>query len=634
MTSTTSSKNKFMATLKNIFMRNIGGFLFLQLFSIGMTLFLANRAYPNDRYYDTVEIKNPIDITDDFSFYIAGLLLLVSVIVSFFLVLNSHREILTRRASDFCFAMPVKRETYFNAGYFSSLITLIMCYAISISLGLVLLKTNSFFDIKNIIFDSTKFVKVMMISLAISIFALSIFAFCAALSGRIIHYILFCFVVLVVFMVGASSVIGYLNNMISGLQIDMGIADMLSPIGSFILLANIIRGDDIKILVFSLVLAVLYYLFGLIAFKKRQVESAEFSPSGKIIPAILLVLTQISVFIFNLSLDYYSNLVRGLFGILLVLIVTVICTALFYRKAFTKTTLISFAVSIILSFSFVLCVKIVPNISYVKYVPKVDEIETVSIYNDFNQSESAFDEVLNLLWGETTDNSQNNNAIVIQGENASSVIELHKKMISNKADKEKIGDIYKIELEYKLKNGRTVKRSYVVNGSSIKNEYAEVIRTDDALHQVGVFNDKKELLFVSYEKYEYNNDTKEYDDYLAYIDEMPYISNNFDLLRNSMINDIKTLPANIIAYKFEKIPEANKEDYPVGSLHFYFISNTATKAEREKIQSMTFKEVIECYNRDNMIENPLYGKIDAYRYAVFIEDRDTRRCIDMYFQNN
>lgn len=631
MTSTTSCKNKFIAMLKKVFMRNVGSFAFFQLLSIGGTLFLVKNLYPEQLLEDA---KKPIDITDDVTFYFACSLLVASVIVSFFVVLNSYREVLTRRGSDFCFSLPVKRETYYNSNYIFSLINIVLFYALSIALVLLFFKTNSFFEIDKIIFDEKMFVKVMIISLAVSIFSLSIFSFSAVLSGRIIHYILFCFVVIIVFMVGASSVIGYLNNMIQGLHIDMSIADMLSPAGSFILLAYIIRNDDLKILVFSLVLAVLYYLLGLISFKKRQVEVSEFSPSGKIIPAILLVLTQFSLFMFNLSLDYASALVRGILGILFIVVLSVGCAALFYRKVFTKTTLINIAVSIILSVSFVLCVKFIPNISYVKYVPKADEIETVSIYNNTHSTSGAFDELLNLIWGETTDNPQNNNAIVIQGENASSVIELHKKMISNKADKTKIGDIYKIELEYKLKNGKTVKRFYAVNGISIKNEYAEVIRTDDALHQIGVFNDKKELLFVSYEKYDDNNDTKEYDDYLAYIDEMPYISNNFDLLRNSMINDIKTLPANIIAYKFEKFPESNKEDYQVGSLYFYFISNTATKAEQEKIQSMTFTEVIECYNRDNMIENPLYGKIDCYRYPVFIEDRDTQRFIDMYLQNN
>ncbi len=636
MTSTTSSKNKFIATFKNIFMRNIGGFVFLQLFSVGMTSFVANRSYPSGFFYNSIEIKSPIDITDDFTFFIASALLVASTIVSFFVVMNSYREILTRRASDFCFAMPVKRETYFNAGYFSSLISIITCYALSISVGLLLLKTNLFFEIKNIIFDETRFFKVMLISLAVAIFALSIFAFCAVLSGRIIHYILFCVVVFVVFMLGASSVIEYLNNMISGLQIDMGIGDMLSPIGSFILISNIIKGDDIKILIISLTLAVLYYLFGLIAFKKRQVESAEFSPSGKIIPAILLVLTQISVFMFNLSLDYTSDLVRGLLGILLVFVVTVVCTALFYKKAFTKTTLISFVVSIVLSISFVLCVRFIPNINYVKYVPEVDEVESVSIFNDFNQNESAFDEVLNVFWGQITNESKQKDALVIQGENSASVIELHKKMISEDVDKNKIDDIYKIQLQYKLKNGKTVKRSYVVNGSSIIDEYAEVIKTDDVLHQIGVFNDKKEILFVSYEKESEIVDTEpiDYYGYYSQYAELPFISNNFDNLRNSMINDIKNSPSKMVAAKFERFPVLRYDYENTGFFRFYTISDNATNEEREKIKSMTFKEVIECYNRYDMMNNPLYGKIDCYSYFVFADDVNTQRFIDMYFQNN
>lgn len=619
MTSTTSSKNKFLAVFKNIFIRNIGAFAFLQVFSLITTFALIKNII------DSSKVENAesfLSITNEATFTISILLMFLSVIVIFFTVINSYREIFSKHASDFYFALPVKRETYFNASFVSSLITIVVYYALSVILTFIVLETNLVYDVNNfILFDFSKFIRIMLVCLVISVFALSVFSFCAVLSGRVFHYFLFCLVTLFVFLFGAISVVSYINN-IWGLHIDVSYGSLISPYGASLLISNTSRPNNLIIASVSLVLAVVYYVLGLIVFKKRKVEIAESSVAGKIIPAVILTLNLISIFMLNMSAEHNSEFLFVLLSIVYTFILTVICSFIFSKKALTKTTLISFAVSTVVSVLLIICVTFLPNISYVKYVPNESEVESVTISDyDGGKDIGDIDFYSNLFFRYFVEGiGKESTPIVVDGENVANVIKMHQKIVNdNDIRNNKISNSQyqplNLKLEYKLKSGKIVKRCYSLDSKYILDEYVEFMKNDDLLNQKEPFALKKDdILIVTYEN---SNDTVDFEADKDSNKKAIKIIDDIDGIKNAIKEDIKQSPNQLLALYSNKIYIDYEECVPAGVVNFYSVDENATKEQKEKLKSMSDSEIVSCIRGENEENEELGYKIVCYYFQVF-----------------
>lgn len=619
MTSTTSSKNKFLAVFKNIFIRNIGAFAFLQVFSLITTFALIKNII------DSSKVENAesfLSITNEATFTISILLMFLSVIVIFFTVINSYREIFSKHASDFYFALPVKRETYFNASFVSSLITIVVYYALSVILTFIVLETNLVYDVNNfILFDFSKFIRIMLVCLVISVFALSVFSFCAVLSGRVFHYFLFCLVTLFVFLFGAISVVSYINN-IWGLHIDVSYGSLISLYGASLLISNTSRPNNLIIASVSLVLAVVYYVLGLIVFKKRKVEIAESSVAGKIIPAVILTLNLISIFMLNMSAEHNSEFLFVLLSIVYTFILTVICSFIFSKKALTKTTLISFAVSTVVSVLLIICVNFLPNISYVKYVPNESEVESVTISDyDGGKDIGDIDFYSNLFFRYFVEGiGKESTPIVVDGENVANVIKMHQKIVNdNDIRNNKISNSQyqplNLKLEYKLKSGKIVKRCYSLDSKYILDEYVEFMKNDDLLNQKEPFALKKDdILIVTYEN---SNDTVDFEADKDSNKKTIKIIDDVDGIKNAIKEDIKQSPNQLLALYSNKIYIDYEECVPAGVVNFYSVDENATKEQKEKLKSMSDSEIVSCIRGENEENEELGYKIVCYYFQVF-----------------
>ncbi len=60
-----------------------------------------------------------------------------------------------------------------------------------------------------------------------------VFAFCAAASGKLWHYLLLAFIITVIITLGALSAAIYINNSVWGLRFKVGYAWSVAPFGLF-----------------------------------------------------------------------------------------------------------------------------------------------------------------------------------------------------------------------------------------------------------------------------------------------------------------------------------------------------------------------------------------------------------------
>ncbi len=619
MTSTSSSKNKFFAVLKNIFVRNIGAFAFLQVFSLITTFSLIKNIVDSSKVESA---ENFLNITNETTFTVSIMLMFVSIIVSFFVVINSYREIFSKHASDFYFALPVKRETYFNASFVSSLITIVVYYAVSVILTFIVLETNFVYGENNfILFDFSKFIRIMLVCCAISVFAFSVFSFCAVLSGRAFHYFLFSFVTLFVFLFGAISVVSYINN-IWGLHIDVSYGSMISPYGASLLISNTSKPNNIIIASVSLAFTFVYYVLGLIVFKKRKAEIAESSVAGAIIPAVILTLNLISIFMLNMSAEHNSEILFVVLSIVYTFILTVICSFVFSKKALTKTTLISFLVSTAVSVLLIICVNFLPNINYVKYVPDESEVESVTISDyDGGKDIGNLDFYSNLFFRFFVEGvGEEKTPVTIKGENISNVIKMHQKIVSDKdiRNNKTSNSQYQplnLKIEYKLRNGKKIKRCYSLDSKYILDEYVEFMKSDDVLNQQKPFSLKSDdILLVTYEN---SNDTVDFDADKDSNKKAIKIIYDVDGIKNAIKGDVKQSPNQLMALYNDKIYIDYGERIPTGVVNFYFIDNNATKEQKEKLKSMSNSEIVSCIRGENKENEELGYKIDCYYFQVF-----------------
>lgn len=624
MTSTTSSKNKFLSVLKNIFVRNIGAFIFLQLFSLITTFVLIKNIVDISKLKTTQSFLN---ITNEATFTVSIMLMFVSIIVSFFVVINSYREIFSKHASDFYFSLPVKRETYFNASFVSSLITIVVYYSLSVLLTLVVLKTNLVFDVNNfILFDFSKFFRTMLVCLVISVFALSVFSFCAVLSGRVFHYFLFCLATLFVFLFGAISVVSYINN-IWGLHIDVSYGSLISPYGASLLISNTSRPNNLIIAAVSLVLAVVYYVLGLIVFKKRKAEIAESLVAGKIIPSVILTVTLISTFMLNMSAEHNSEILFVILSIIYTFILSVICSFIFSKKALTKTSLISFAVSTAVSVVLIICVNFLPNISYVKYVPNESEVQSVTI-SDYDGGEDIgdIDFYSNLFFRYFVEGiGKESTPVVIEDENIANVIKMHQKIVDDKdiRNNKTLNSQYQplnLKLEYKLKNGKTVKRCYSLDSQYILDEYVEILTNDDALNQKEPFKlNSDDVLLVTYENSNYTVDVSQDKDLNR---QSIKIVGDFDDLKSAIKEDLKQSPFQLFELYNYKV-YSDYEDYvPAGVINFYAVNENATTEDKAKLKSMTKDEIISCFREESKENKELIEKTQLFYFQVYENNKN------------
>lgn len=611
MKSAAQKQSGFVPILKNIFRRNILGLILTQLFALFITAAFATGRLS----MKPLEAEN---ITIDYSVSLSSVFAMFSFAVSLIAVYILYRELFSRRASDFLLAIPVKREALFNANAVFCILNLALSYVISFAASVFLIKSDVIYPAKFYIFDIAVFAKFFLISFLSSIAVFALFSACAAISGRKWHYFILCYFSVSGVFGAAIGLSNYIDS-IWGFTLDYNYSFIVSPVASVVFSVNE-KLKNIPFMVIALVVQIaVVYAAGLIAFKRRKAEVAETTISGKILPFIMITVFLLSdaVTVLSFSNRFYVNLI---IAFLVMILSVLIITALFYRKPFNKLTLTSLAASFAVTVIVVFCIEFIPKTTgYVDYVPEASEVESVTVemnnqyYND-TQSISLLSNFFSepYYYSDEYYDLNGKSYTVSTDETKAAVSTLHKKLISDKTidayyngnDKYDWDAVNRIDLQYKLKNGDTVLRTYYVNASSVYEEAAEFFKTEECLKQIPPMSfENEEILFIIAD---FSDDNKEDIRYLE-LDEYQTLMKAVekDIKNYSAKDFISTLNAGFDANFYN---DENFSDNLIEESDFLFkitidkFSDSAAKEQKEKMRRMRPDEMIR-YDNDYVIKN-------------------------------
>lgn len=618
------SKRSFGGMFKNIFRRNAVVFIIFQLIAL-------LKAVTSIIHFSNVQQLPKDDIyISEYSLYSAAdnaLLMFLLFVESIILAFILFRELFGRRSVDFLFSAPVKRTEYFGSAVLFGLLNILsVCFIIcAITVGAVKL---NIIDADRIVFDTGLFFKQLSVVCLSSCEIFALFGLCAAVSGRVWHYLIFCFIGTVAVYFTAGGMIQYINS-IWGLWIDYSNVRLVSPIGAAVPEST---KETVWLCAIILFRTAVIYTAGRLAFKKRKAETAETSVSGTAVPTgmtvIILLLLAFCYFSYN-RISFYTCT----FAVLSIAAAAAVFSAVFYRKAFTRFAAVCFGITVLITAVFIACVELIPQKSYVKYVPELSEIETVTIESggDYMTDYLFFDDYFNgdeaYIYAFTEEHSKEKCLL------------LHKKIVTEEAIENRFSDTYyqngqhSVKIEYLLKNGKKISRSYTAAADDIFSEYMCLMKTDEALAQTVPFSCRTdEIVLTCAEVYT--------DDFYSEGSAEQYLyipAEEYEVVLNCLKEDLKSLSDQEFSLHTDTgaldlyIPEKETADVVLGITFFKF-GDSATEAQKAhflKLSSEERMEFIESIRFSDIVSEENAGIISVY-CQVTTDFKNTIK----YFEDN
>ena len=520
MTSTNSlNSNRFLPMFKNVFKRYAAFFIIAQVLSALYAFFVPRLNLSSiAEVAEYMEAGYKSDLTASSVWSMSFFLFAAGSLWMFILAVSLFNEIYSKRASAFYFSMPVKRGTYFNVNLLYGIVTVVTSYVLVTALSVISIKTNKICPPEFYTFDPAQLAKVLLVALLSVIASWAVYMLFAVLSGRKWHYIVLSLVVSNSLYGIVTNIISYTNNSVWGLSIPHDYNWIVSPSAAF--LESLESESILKFVIVLIIQFVLAYSIGYTVFKKRKAEIAEVTVAGNIVPTVIFVICLLSAGLSGLTMADGGPVYASFAAAAVVTVVaSIIITAIFRKKVFTKKSVKCLAGTLIAVLIFALAVEFLPNIKYKNYVPAADEVESVVFDENvqLTENEGIFFSLFNSMFSAFDDYSfgNHNTTYNFTGEEAKAKVEaLHKKMIGQTAiDNHYSEDYfyhggYCVKLTYTLKNGKTVKRYYDVCTNDIYDEYIALMQTEEALRQTPQLNLKDEdILFVGVVDYRFEDES-------------------------------------------------------------------------------------------------------------------------------
>lgn len=613
MTSTISL-SKVNAVLKKNFRLNIASLIVTNVTAVLAALVICDMfvGIPSNEYSYSSYTS---DITSEFSVSASLIINVLGVINLLFLSLKMFREIYSRRASDFFYSMPVTRKEYYIGNVLFGIINILFLFISVIAASLIFGKLPIVFDVEHNILDVKIFLKYMIIAVAEIFLIFAVFIVSAVLSGRrwqVVAASVLSSISLSVIMIG----VGMQLNTIYGYNIE----NNGSAVDIFLAILN--KGEYVSpaiSVIFRFATAAALLAVGYFVFKNRKAEVAEQSLSGKIVPALLLFIIDVAVFItafsaFNSLALYFKILISVVFCV----IITVIFCAVFNKKAFTKNTDIVCVAACVVSIAFAVGVETLPKaVGYIDYMPSAEEIQSVEFTENADNyayiNNSYYFSYLYYLFNGGIDYSEDEpDTVKIESqEGIDCVLKIHQKALSDEVVKKYKSyndpneefytddNFFSYKLTYHLENGKDVTRYYSVCCKDMLEEYAALVKTDEYIDQSFPFTlDKDSILFARveepYEDTEVYDDSWEYtDDYsVSYSADSYFTLDDYDEFFSLLKQDMKArsdidalLQTTSYIYLMNKYIENDQYIY------IYYLNDNVPAELEEKIRKMTPSQV-------------------------------------------
>lgn len=621
-----SAKGAFSGVFKSVVRRQLPGAIVAAavcaLASVIYSLYTGISCYSGESY-----------ITYEVQMWGISVLFFISVYcaVSIGVMYNAY---FNRRGCDYQLALPYKRSHIFNANFLFGLI--VICFSIIVSVALFAFILGIFTDIRaqdHVSFMVDNVIYKQALTLIAALLAgYSMCSMCAAISGKWLQYAAFSLVGIVsvpIMLVGIAMGI----NSVWGVMIDIYKFSSITPFGVLVMLFRD-NTDSSFIFMTAVCLAefILMYIAGLLAFKRRKAEIAESGYGDSVIKYILMVVFVVSGFL-------YFGIQKNIFATLIIdVILAFVCAFAFSmmqirrKKVFTKKSGIVFGVTTAVCIVFVFSIYFSNSSSFVKYVPKAEEVESVTIIerDDYSMYENdPLWYVVGVLYGPV---SETNRAVLTEPQNIQAVIDFHNLVVSDKVMnytlKDRERDLYSVQetttvpadtdeaitepyseditsslsfdLIYKLKNGTTVKRSYIIQ-YNLWNEYLKFMKSEEAITQHKPYSlSADDIMYVETILYSVN----ETDDMENTEGDKYYVTppEKWDEMRDTLIQD--------------KLNETNAEFYydilNDGYMTVYVLNDELPEEQKEYIRNMTPEE-----RRDFAAKANGYMLSDPDEYPVF-----------------
>lgn len=608
MTSTISL-SKVKAVLKKNFRLNIAGLIVTNVTAV-LCMLVICAAIIGVPSKDLANSSYVSDVTVEFSVSAGLIANVIGVIYLLFLSLKMFREIYSRRASDFFYSMPVTRKEYYTGNVFFGIINILFMFISITAVSLIFGKLPIAFDVEHNIIEIKLFLQYMAIAFSGLFLTVAVFMVSAVLCGRRWQAI----AASVLSSVSLSAVmmgVGMQMNSIYGYNVQ----NNGSAVDTFLAVLNKGEGVSLSVIViFKFAAAAVLLAVGYLVFKNRKAEVAEQSLSGKIVPALLLFVIDVGVFMTAFSAFYKPLYFKIIIGVVCCVIVTVIFCAVFNKKAFTKNTDIACVAACVVSIAFAVGVETLPKaVGYIDYIPSAEEIQSVEFTENADNyayvNSSSYTTFFDYLFegGINYDEYEEDVFKIESKESIDCVLRLHQKAIDDEIIKKYeayndpdentyIEDTwFSYKLTYHLKNGKDVTRYYSVSCKDMMEEYADFVRTDEVIEQSFPFNlNKDSILFARVEEpYE---DTEVYDDSFEYTDDYSvsysadsyFTLDNYDEFFGLLKQDIKVrsdtdalLQTASYFYLYDKYIE--NEQY----IYIYYLDEDTPAELAEKIRNMT-----------------------------------------------
>lgn len=568
---------------------------------------LSGANYNHDSEYFTVEIMPPV-------------VLVLALITGFFsltTVPRMFRQIYKKQSCDSYFSVPIKREEYFVANYFYGFLVNIVCFVLPLAvyLGAIQATKSNLIDLGYVL----KFASVFMLAV---LAMYSAFVVCAVISGKRIQYLILSLICL---FCTSTMLTGIATKICSiwGFSGDLTLLNALSPIDNAIAGAYFYEGVEadnvIPLIIISLVEIIGLFIAGYIAFKKRKAETAESSLSGKVIPYVILAILVGAAFFFSAT---GTGAVDIVVGIALATLMAMAFSGIFYKKVFTKQTLITL-IGVCAVFTTLSIVVMLPVFNgYVKYVPEAGEVDSVEFCSvSHSGSYTGFSELLGTNVGYTDFGEE---IIFVEQENIEKIIALHNKSIEDEAIKTTrkknnrswlrimlfIDSLYGYDyipdtsyrIKYNLADGSTVERVYSVSNNLVTKEYYDVFQNEEALWQLEPMKYDNEK-FLGVECSVYNSG----DEYLEESVELV----NFDIeqYKKALVKDYLSMQRTTFISEFDSFESAYygmyygmyydyDEYYPVCNVDLYFANDDITDEELAEYKKMPTSRLLNAIYED------------------------------------
>lgn len=461
--------------------------------------------------------------------------------VIFFLVLlydviapaHYFSEIYSKRACDSYFAAPIKRADRFNAAFIMGAV---------VNIAAPLLPAASFFAFKfggvpdkfEFSIDTVLVNRYTVFAVAALLSVWAVFMLCAVIAGRLVQYLVLCGISSSFVLISALGVASRLN-LVWGIKADLNAVASITPIGALFSGINTVETTyrALKICIpVSIVTVVLFYVAGLLAFKRRSSEVAESTLSGKIVPYAFLALFAFGGFVFFQASQ--SFLKTAAVGIAAAVINGLIFCAVFYKKAYTKQGAISVAATVAVGLVLLAFSYFPPEKSFVSYVPEAGSVKSAVLeVKNYSHGDAVplVQYIGNVLY--VGYSNEDNSYTITEPENIEKLVALHEKTVSDEARKKTAAYYRSLENEdvdyvdyvdyvdhdvlnsddgiigfavkYTLKNGKTVTRRYEVSGLTVIDEYVAAVQNKEVLNQTSLNEENFKNIYFSYFSY-YQND--------------------------------------------------------------------------------------------------------------------------------